>query len=158
MTGLIVIASDEPRAENRVQLASENNALGIPAALVQHHYTRRDRRARRHLICAAAAILCEAGAIVTVTKNVHTFSHALGTVRMGTDERTSPLDAQQRLRGCDNVYVTDASAFPTSAGVNPSLTVAALAYRAGCGLAGRSPAITRTHSSRLLVVSEVNRV
>jgi choline dehydrogenase-like flavoprotein len=49
---------------------------------------------------------------------------------MGTDPRTSALDADSRFRGLDNLYVVDGSVMPTSAAVNPSLTIAALSLRA----------------------------
>jgi len=79
----------------------------------------------------ARRILREAGAWITYVQPVRTFSHALGTVRMGTDPETAPLDADCRLRGTDNLHVVDGSGLPTAAAVNPSLTIAAHALRAG---------------------------
>jgi choline dehydrogenase-like flavoprotein len=58
---------------------------------------------------------------------------------MGTDRYTSALDAECRFRGLDNLMVVDASVMPTSAAVNPSLTIAAIALRAAERLAARSP-------------------
>jgi choline dehydrogenase-like flavoprotein len=55
---------------------------------------------------------------------------------MGTDPVTSPVDPEGRFRGLENLYVADASVFPTSAAVNPSLTIAACALRLGARLAG----------------------
>ena len=75
-----------------------------------------------------------------VNWEVSTFSHAVGTLRMGEDEHTAPLDPGCRFRGLENLYVTDGSVFPTSAGVNPSLTIAANALRVG-GLIARSAAV-----------------
>jgi choline dehydrogenase-like flavoprotein len=49
---------------------------------------------------------------------------------MGTDRRTSALDADCRFRGLANLFVVDGSSLPTSGGVNPSLTIAAIALRA----------------------------
>ena len=144
MTGMIVIGADQPQHQNGVRLASARNRLGMPAATVHHVYTPRDRAARRTLVAAAARVLREAGALFTFTVPVHTFSHALGTVRMGNDPLHAPLDAQGRLRGTDNLYVTDGSALATPAGVNPSLTIAALALRTGCTLAGAAPPSART--------------
>ena len=66
---------------------------------------------------------------------VDTFSHAVGSVRMGPDPRTSALDENCRFRGVDNLYVVDGSFMPTSAAVNPSLTIAANALRVGAHLA-----------------------
>ena len=83
----------------------------------------------------ARAILHEAGAWITYTQPIRTFSHALGTVRMGSDPATSALDTDCRLRGTENLYVVDGSCLPTSGAVNPSLTIAANALRAGQGIA-----------------------
>jgi choline dehydrogenase-like flavoprotein len=81
----------------------------------------------------------EAGARFTWVHAVETFSHALGTVRMGVDERSAPLDEQGRYRGIENLYVTDGSALPRSAALNPSLTIAANALRIGSGIVSRFP-------------------
>ena len=153
MTGLIVIASDEPQLRNRVQLGRTTDALGLPAARITHRYTPRDRAARKLLGATAARVLREAGAIATFTMPIKTFSHGLGSVRMGADPQANPLDADNRFRGLHNLYVTDGSALSSSAGVNPSLTIAALAYRAGCRLAG-TVASAPSHR-RLHVIHEV---
>jgi choline dehydrogenase-like flavoprotein len=58
-------------------------------------------------------------------------SHQCGTARMGSDPATSVVDANLKAHDVDNLYIVDASVLPTSAAVNPSLTVAALALRAG---------------------------
>jgi choline dehydrogenase-like flavoprotein len=57
---------------------------------------------------------------------------------MGTDPRTSALDSDCRFRGLDNLYVVDGSVMPTSAAVNPSLTIAALSLRAARRLVSRA--------------------
>jgi len=57
------------------------------------------------------------------------FGHPCGTLRFGTDPATSVLDPDCRAHGIDNLHVVDASFFPTSMGVNPSLTIAANALR-----------------------------
>jgi choline dehydrogenase-like flavoprotein len=62
---------------------------------------------------------------------IRTFSHALGTARMGCEPKASALDPTCRFRGLENLYVADGSVFPTSAAVNPSLTIAANALRVG---------------------------
>jgi choline dehydrogenase-like flavoprotein len=108
----------------------------VPRAHVDHVYSRRDLAARRALAVQAAAILKIAGAALTFRYPITTFSHALGTVRMGTDQRSSALDPFGGFRGMENLYVTDASSFPTAGGVNPSLTIAATALRAAEHLVG----------------------
>jgi choline dehydrogenase-like flavoprotein len=56
-------------------------------------------------------------------------AHQMGTTRAGSDPRTSACDPWGRVRGARAVYVADSSLFPTSAGVNPMVTVMALAAR-----------------------------
>jgi choline dehydrogenase-like flavoprotein len=58
-------------------------------------------------------------------------SHQCGTARMGSDPSASVVDRTLRAHDLDNLYIADASVLPTSAAVNPSLTVAALALRLG---------------------------
>jgi choline dehydrogenase-like flavoprotein len=131
LTGLLVIAEDQPQYENRVLLESGPlDRYGLPPLRVTHRYTARDRAAGKALGSAARKILRGAGAWAFYHHRIRTFSHAVGTVRMGSDPRTSPLDAECRFRGIENLYVVDGSALPTSGGVNPSLTIAANALRA----------------------------
>jgi choline dehydrogenase-like flavoprotein len=65
------------------------------------------------------------------------FGHTSGTARAGTDRATSVLDPQQRAHDLDNLYVADGSAFPSSGGINPSLTIAATALRVADAIAQR---------------------
>jgi choline dehydrogenase-like flavoprotein len=131
ITGFIVIAEDRPHAANRVRLAAGTTRFGMPAAAIDHHYDARDTAARTALIGAARGILKKAGAIHTVRDDIQTFSHAVGTVRIGSDPATSPLDGWGAFRGVENLYVADGSVLPRSGGVNPSLTIAANALRTG---------------------------
>ena len=64
----------------------------------------------------------------------------MGTCRMGADPGTSVVDPDGRLWDQDNLYVADASVFPSSGGTGPSLTVIALALRLGDHLAQQIPA------------------
>jgi choline dehydrogenase-like flavoprotein len=57
------------------------------------------------------------------------FGHACGTCRFGLDPTTAVLDENNRCHDLSNLYVVDASCFPTSGGANPSLTIAANALR-----------------------------
>lgn len=58
-------------------------------------------------------------------------SHLMGTCRMGDDPSTSVVDADGRSWDIPNLWICDGSLFPTTGGVNPSLTIQALACRAG---------------------------
>jgi choline dehydrogenase-like flavoprotein len=56
-------------------------------------------------------------------------AHQNGTIRFGVDPSTSALDVHCRAHEVDNLYVVDASFFPSSAAVNPALTIMANALR-----------------------------
>ncbi len=58
-------------------------------------------------------------------------AHQNGTIRFGRDPKTSALDANCRAHDVDNLYVVDASFFPSSGAVNPGLTIIANALRVG---------------------------
>jgi choline dehydrogenase-like flavoprotein len=58
-------------------------------------------------------------------------AHQNGTVRFGRDPRTSALDPSCQAHEVDNLYVVDGSFFPSSAAVNPALTIMANALRVG---------------------------
>jgi choline dehydrogenase-like flavoprotein len=64
-------------------------------------------------------------------------SHACGTCRFGNDPRSSVLDRDSRAHDLDNLYVLDASFFPSSGGINPSLTIVANCLRATDKIAQR---------------------
>jgi choline dehydrogenase-like flavoprotein len=58
-------------------------------------------------------------------------SHQNGTLRFGHDPKTSVLDLNCKTHGLENVYVVDASFFPSCGAFNPALTIAANALRVG---------------------------
>ena len=150
LTGLLVMAEDQPVYENRVLLdESATDRYGVPRLLISHRHTSRDRAAGAVLAAAARRILRRAGALACYRHEVATFSHGVGTVRLGSDPYTSALDADCRFRGLENLTVVDASVMPTSASVNPSLTISAIALRAAERLAHRAPltAVAPAHAA-----------
>lgn len=62
-------------------------------------------------------------------QNNQRLAHASGTCRMGLDPSQSVVDAHCRSHDIFNLYIVDSSIFPSSAGINPSLTLAANALR-----------------------------
>ena len=56
-------------------------------------------------------------------------AHQMGTAAMGADPARSVTDSWGRCHGYQNLFVCDSSTFPTSIGVNPQITIAALADR-----------------------------
>jgi choline dehydrogenase-like flavoprotein len=71
-------------------------------------------------------------------------AHQMGTCRMGTDPQTSVAGPWGELHDTPGVWIGDASAFPTSSGTNPMITIMALAQRTGEAILAASPAATAT--------------
>jgi choline dehydrogenase-like flavoprotein len=57
--------------------------------------------------------------------------HLLGTCRMGDDPKTSVVDRYHRAHDVPNLFVCDGSSFVTSGRGQPTMTIQALAFRAG---------------------------
>jgi choline dehydrogenase-like flavoprotein len=60
--------------------------------------------------------------------------HQMASCRMGASAATSVVDAEHRVWGVGGLYVADASVFPSASGVNPMLTVMAIAHRAAAAI------------------------
>lgn len=132
LTGLLAIAEDQPQFSNSLTIdTSKRDKFGLPQPVISHHYSPRDLEAIRVLVKEAKKIMTKAGALTHYVHHIRTFSHTVGTVRMGTDPETSALDEFGQFRGVKNLFVTDGSFMPTSAALNPSLTIAANALRIG---------------------------
>ncbi len=134
LQNLLCVAEDEPNPDNRVDLTDDDRTR------IRHRYRRADRRRLAHLTGRASRILRTAGARFTHTWRIRSFSHAVGTLRMAQTPEEGPTRPDGRLHGVRNLHVVDGSALPASGGVNPSLTIAALALRTAAGIAsgGRS--------------------
>jgi choline dehydrogenase-like flavoprotein len=132
-TGGLVLAAmteDLPYLDNRV-LPSERPSLdGRQRLRIQYrlHASESERRTTflrqlREVLQPFRKMSLGSG------KDNANLGHVCGTCRFGTDPETSVLDAQNRAHELENLYVVDSSFFPSSAGLNPSLTVAANALR-----------------------------
>jgi cholesterol oxidase len=69
-------------------------------------------------------------AITEVLFNVSTTAHILGGCPIGDSPETGVIDLENRVFGYDNLYVVDGSMIPSNLGVNPSLTITAMAEHA----------------------------
>ncbi|MCP4154498.1 MAG: GMC family oxidoreductase [bacterium] len=69
-------------------------------------------------------------AICEVLFNIPVTAHILGGCVMGKDETEGVTDRNHKVFGYDNMYVVDGSAIPANLGVNPSLSITAMAERA----------------------------
>lgn len=137
LQNLLCVAEDEPDPANRVYLGDEMDAYGMARIRIEHRYRKADQDRLALLVRRARKILRAAGALATRVWPISSFSHAVGTLRMGNEGHEAPIDLAGRVRGLDNLFVTDGSTFPASGGVNPSLTIAAGALRIAEGIVNR---------------------
>jgi choline dehydrogenase-like flavoprotein len=119
-----------PDPNSRVTLSDQVDAIGIPRPEV--HYVI-DDYAKAGLAAARdqfAAIYEAVGADqVTQVPQIQGAGHIMGTVRMGTDARTSVTDSFGRTWDHPNLWLAGSGLFPTVGTANPTLTIAALALR-----------------------------
>jgi choline dehydrogenase-like flavoprotein len=124
-----VMSEDLPDPDNRVFLGNRGEI----------RVRRRFKNMRTHvqLVTHAEAMLRATGftEIIHTLMPVETNSHQCGTLRFGDDPATSVLDSFCKAWDVDNLYVMDASFFPSSTAMNPALTIAAQALRVGEKLA-----------------------
>jgi choline dehydrogenase-like flavoprotein len=74
-------------------------------------------------------ILAASGAKRVIESPLYFGLHLMGGCRMGTDPNASVVDPDFRIRDRQNIYVCDSSLFPNAPGINPALTIMALAHR-----------------------------
>lgn len=106
----------------RKGLASKNGGKKIPTYIPEANQALRGMARRMDAI--------PQNALTEVLFNVPMTAHILGGCIIGKDRESGVIDQRQRVFGYENMYVTDASAIPANLGVNPSLTITALAERA----------------------------
>ena len=131
-------SEDLPDPENRVTLDSAGNIVLAYRPNNQEAHERLIAKLKdlmkRQRPCPIHGRACHEGLFA---RNVYVgqriplagVAHQNGTVRFGSDPRTSVLDQNCRAHEVDNLYVVDASIFPSSGAVNPALTVIANALR-----------------------------
>jgi choline dehydrogenase-like flavoprotein len=73
----------------------------------------------------------EFGIYLTKWMGIEGVGHQCGTCRFGHDPKISVLDSDCKMHDLENLYVVDSSFFPSSAAVNPALTIIANALRVG---------------------------
>jgi choline dehydrogenase-like flavoprotein len=121
------VLEDLPYADNRVTGASEDGVIHYQYRV--HDELRRRVDLSRKLFLRSLAPRFKARLISNPRDVSLNLGHGCGTCRFGTSPETSVLDPSNRAHDVDNLYVVDASYFPSSGGINPSLTIAANALR-----------------------------
>jgi choline dehydrogenase-like flavoprotein len=121
---LYLTSEDLPYRENRVAFDRERNTIKV-------YWRPNNLRAAHELAQATKQAMHTAGYPIVFTKRmgIATNSHQCGTAVMGNDPASSVVSVAGCLHEVGNVWLADSSPFPSSAAVNPALTIAANAMR-----------------------------
>jgi choline dehydrogenase-like flavoprotein len=152
-------------AANRITLAEECDAIGMPRAMIAWRISEHERRTVGIFAKVVDTYLNQLGfgAISwnpalshlddSWLKFTHDTFHPMGGTRMGVDSSTSVVDSNLKVHGTANLFVASCSAFPAGGSSNPTFTLMALTLRLGAHLAdvvnaeSRPAPLTRpTHS------------
>lgn len=122
---LASILEDLPYRENLIEVDQASGRLELNYTL---HAAERKRieQTRQHLRKLFKPFR---PMLLKQAENNERLAHVCGTCRFGEDPSTSVLNRDNRAHDVDNLYVVDASFFPSSGGINPALTIAANALR-----------------------------
>jgi len=119
----LAMTEDLPSPDNRVVVD--------PSGRIRLEYRPNNQRAHAELVRETRRILKRLGfwIVMTHTHGSRNTTHQCGTLCFGTDAVASVLDPYCRAHDVENLFVVDASFFPSSAAVNPALTIIAQALR-----------------------------
>jgi choline dehydrogenase-like flavoprotein len=122
-------SEDLPRSENRVYYDGERVVLDLTEGNMEAH--RRLKKKLEQILGAAGAhpVLLERSLYFGQNVPIGGTAHQAGTARFGEDPATSVLDLDCKAHEVDNLYLVDASFFPSIGAVNPTLTIIANALR-----------------------------
>jgi len=127
----LVMSEDLPSEKNRVTVDRDGR--------IRLDYHPNNVRAHKLLVAEMKRVIRQLGFWLTIAHshgNKNT-THQCGTLVFGDDPRTSVLDTFCRAHDLSNLYVVDASFFPSSAAVNPALTIIAQALRVADHIRGQ---------------------
>jgi choline dehydrogenase-like flavoprotein len=126
--GLKMVGEMLPDLDNRVTLTEERDQYGLPVPRITYSWTDNDKASIQHALGQMRTSLELVGARDIFLQEDDT-NHLAGTARMGFDRESSVVNADCRSWDIPNLFVCDGSVFPTTGGVNPHLTITAIALR-----------------------------
>ncbi len=135
------------RETNRVELSDDVDEYGVPRPKVTFDYGENERLMRDEIHRIGRDILNAAGALVDDLITSEGNDHTMGGLRMGASRETSVVDRNLRSWDHPNLFVCDASVFPTPGGAQPSQTIMALATRLSDHLVRQGAASSRRATS-----------
>lgn len=118
-----VMSEDLPDPNNRVTVRRDGS--------IKIARTWNNMEPHHRLVSTFGDVMRRAGYPLYIPKEVgiEFLAHQCGTARMGHDPQTSVLNPYLRAHDVQNLYVVDASFFPSSGAMNPALTIMAMALR-----------------------------
>jgi choline dehydrogenase-like flavoprotein len=132
-------AEQNPNPSSRVMLGPETDTFGVPRIRVDWRYDSRDVHTVRRALALLKSDLSTSGigrfeydpeaVEAEMTRYGAYGGHHIGTARMGSDPRSSVVDADCRVHTVQNLFVAGSATFPTSSQANPTLSIVALALR-----------------------------
>lgn len=126
--GLKMVGETLPYERNRVTLVDEVDRFGLRIPRVTYSFGDNERAMIRHALSFMDDSLTATGA-TDRWQQLDDTCHLNGTARMGFTPTDSVVDSDCRSWDIPNLWVCDGSVFPTVGGVNPSLTIQAIACR-----------------------------
>jgi choline dehydrogenase-like flavoprotein len=126
--GLKMVGETQPDLRNTVTVTDELDQYGLRVPRITFGWGENDKRLIKHALSQMTQSLQAVGA-QDIWAQEDDANHLAGTARMGFDADTSVVDADCRSWDIPNLWVCDGSVFPTTGGVNPSLTIQAIALR-----------------------------
>ena len=122
-------SEDLPRPENRICYQGERVVLQVSENNMEAHHRLKKKLEQMLDNAQAHPLLLDRSLYLGKGIPIGGTAHQAGTARFGTDPATSVLDLDCKAHELDNLYVTDASFFPSIGAVNPTLTIIANALR-----------------------------
>ncbi len=130
-------SEDLPRLENRIFYDRDKVVLDVTENNMEAHHRLKKKLERMMSAAGAHPMLLERKLYLGKDIPISGTAHQAGTARFGTDPANSVLDLHCKAHELDNLYVADASFFPSIGAVNPTLTIIANALRVADHIKGR---------------------
>jgi choline dehydrogenase-like flavoprotein len=130
---VLVDLEQPPHPDNRVTLTDDVDRLGMRRVRLHWTWGDQERTERQRVLDVISRELERGGTGAVERLSDPRFTanscHHLGTTRMHADPEQGVVDANLRLHGVENLYVTGSSVFPTGGWANPTMTALALTLR-----------------------------
>lgn len=133
---LFFVTEQIPNPQSRVSLSEKKDRFGYPVARVKWMLSNQDlasiadyNQLALNALTVRAHSLSHSKEPSEFSKILTSAAHHLGTARMSSRPENGVVDRNLKVWGVHNLFISDASVFPTSGNVNPGMTICALAIR-----------------------------